>query len=347
MAAGAPTFVTLMRTIKKGPLSALANVYLLHGEEGFFTDRLSEALSEAVPEGDRDFDLTILYGPQTDAATIHQMCCRFPVMAQRQVVIVREMQSMQARELDKLVAYLSNPAPHTVLVMVFRGQKAKGREFLGAVRKSGAVAFESVPMKNASEAVSAFVRDRGMAIEPKGLAMLAEHVGTDLSRLNNEVDKLAVALGAGATITPEAVEHHVGISADFNNYALVDALAVRDMAKAFTILDRFAKNPKEHPVQIIIPSMFSFFSDLTVYLFLADKTPASAAAAMKLKGTWALQRFERAARQYNAFQTLEIISALRRTDAMTKGIGSRQDPYDLLHDLVYHILTARGQLSIT
>lgn len=346
MAAPALNFSTLLRQIKKGSLSDLATVYLLHGEEGFFTDRLAEALIEHIPEADRDFNLTVLYGPQTNAASIHEACARFPMMSSRQMVVVRELQSMRATELDKLEPYLLNPSPHTVLVLIFRGEKAKGRTFLAAVRKSGAVAFESAKLKSAAEAVTAMVRDRGMAIDAKGLAMLADHVGTDLSRIDNEVNKLAVALGPGASITPEAVERYVGISKDFNNFELVEALADRNLAKAFAIVDRFTADPKNHPVPPIVATIFGFFQNLTIYLFLADKTPANAAAALGLKFASGVQRFERGSRQYNAFQTLEIISAIRLMDAQSKGYGSRQDPYALLHDLVYRILAARGQLPV-
>ena len=208
-------FTDLARSVARG--TDLAPVYLLHGEEGFYIDRLIKLFENLVPEADRDFNLYTLYGPETTMATVHEVCRRFPMMADRQVVVLKELQSVNANELNNLAPYLRNPSPTTVLVACFRGEKAKGKELLDAAKTGGAVIFESKKLKESavSGELSALLKSKGLNIEPKGLELMRDHVGTDLSRLYNEVEKLAVALPKGSMVTPEVIQHHIGISKDF------------------------------------------------------------------------------------------------------------------------------------
>ena len=341
-ASSQPTFIDLRRQIAKGQVKP---VYLLHGEEGFYNDKLVNAFVDLVPESDRDFNLYTLYAPETPMTAVDATCRRFPMMAERQVVILKEAQAIPANELNKLHTYAANPSPTTVLVICCRGEKAKGKDLISAVKKNGIV-FESAKLReNAVPTVLAgIVKDKGMNIEPKSLVMLTEYVGTDLSRLYNEVDKLAVALGPGTTITPEAIERNIGISKDYNNFELIDAIGARDAAKAYKIIEFFRANPKNNPWVMTISAIFNFFSDLMIYHFTRDKSPASLASAMGLKSEWQLKRYNGAARNYNAFKVIEIIGAIREADTHSKGVDSRIAPYDALHDLIFRILTARGVL---
>lgn len=341
-ASAASSYTDIARSIARGDV---ASVYLLHGEEGFYTDRLAAMFAEMVPEEDRDFNLCVFYAPETSMAAVDAACRRFPVMSDRQVVIVKEAQAIPANELNKLHTYVSSPSPTTVLVICCRGDKAKGKDLIDAVKKNG-VLFESAKLRDSAvpSVLSGIVKSKGMHIEPKGLAMLTEYVGTDISRLHNEIDKLAVALGPGSTITPESIERNIGISKDYNNFELIEALASRNAFKAYKIIDYFRLDPKNNPWVLTIPAIFSFFCDLTIYHFTRDKSPSALASALGLKSEWQLKRFSVGASNYNAFKTIEIIGAIRECDAHCKGVGSRMDPYDALTELVFRILNASGRL---
>lgn len=326
----------------------LAPVYLLHGEEGYYIDRLAEEFEALVPEEERDFNLYILYGADTSAEQVTEVCRRYPMMAERQVVILKEAQAMRADIINKLHTYVSSPSPTTVLAICVRGAQAKGKDLLAALRKGGAVMFESKKLTEAKVApvIAQLIKEKGLNIDEKGKLMLRDFIGTDVARLYNEIDKLGLILPKGAMVTPEVIERNIGISKDYNNYELIDALATRNAAKVYRITDYFRANPKNNPVQVTVATLFNFFSTLIVLLFNRDKSPSEVASLMGLRSQWQLKNYETAARYYNARQVMEIISALRTFDNRSKGIGSRANPYDLLRDLVFHILTARGDITI-
>ncbi|MDE6823220.1 MAG: DNA polymerase III subunit delta [Duncaniella sp.] len=341
MASSTPTFQELKRRL--AARTQLAPVYLLHGEEGYYIDELVKDFEALVPEEERDFNLYVLYAPETGMDDVMEVCHRYPMMAERQVVIVKEAQAIRADQLNKLHSYIERPNPTTVLVISVRGAQAKGKELLAAVKKNG-VTFESKRLseKNIVPAISDLIKEKGLNVDPKALSMLRDYIGADLARLYNEIGKLALILGQGAMVTPEAIERNIGISKDFNNFELVDAIVSRNAGKAFAIVEYFRNNPKNNPTVMTVSSLFNQFANLLVYHYTRDKTPAGYMDALGLRATWALRSYEMAARNYNVRQTIEIISAIREFDTRSKGIGSRQNEYDLLKDLIFHILTARG-----
>lgn len=341
MASSTPTFQELKRRL--AARTQLAPVYLLHGEEGYYIDELVKDFEALVPEEERDFNLYVLYAPETGMDDVMEVCHRYPMMAERQVVIVKEAQAIRADQLNKLHSYIERPNPTTVLVIAVRGAQAKGKELLAAVKKNG-VTFESKRLseKNLVPAISDLIKEKGLNVDPKALSMLRDYIGADLARLYNEIGKLALILGQGAMVTPEAIERNIGISKDFNNFELVDAIVSRNAGKAFAIVEYFRNNPRNNPTVMTVSSLFNQFANLLVYHYTRDKTPAGYMDALGLRATWALRSYETAARNYNVRQTIEIISAIREFDTRSKGIGSRQNEYDLLKDLIFHILTARG-----
>ena len=343
--APALTFGSIRQAIAK---KNFAPVYLLHGEESYFIDELARLFDASVPADERDFNLYTLYAPQTDAATIVETCRRFPMMAERQLVIVKEAQSVSADYLSKISPYLTNPASTTVLVICSRGALCKSKDLTAAVRKAGGIIFESKKLTDRSiePAISAIVKETGLNIEAKSMAMLKEYIGLDASRLYNELSKLSMILGKGSMITPESIERNIGMSKDFNNFELVDAIAARDQLKIFRIAAYFERNPKNNPTVLTASALFSFFSDLFIAHFTRDKSSASLQAALGYKWSGQLVKINIGLRNYNAYQVIEIISAIRRFDANVKGIGSRQPEYGLLHNLLFHILTARGEIII-
>lgn len=342
--APALTFPQLKQQIAK---RNLAPIYLLHGEEGYFIDELVKMFEELLPEEERDFNLYTLYAPESGMDAVMDVCHRFPMMASHQVVIVKEAQAIRADSLNKLHHYAERPNPSTILVISCRGAQAKGKELLAAVKKNGVI-FESKKLteRNILPAISDLIQEKQLSVDPKALAMLRDYIGTDLSRLYNEIDKLAMILGPNARITPEAIERNIGISKDYNNFELIDAVNARNAAKVFTIVEYFRNNPKNNPTVMTVSSLFNHFSNLLVYHYTADKTPSGYMDALGFRQTWQLRNYEAGARAFNVRQTIEIISAIREFDTRSKGIGSRQNEYDLLRDLAFRILTARGVIDV-
>ncbi len=345
MAVSTPTYADIRRQINT---RKLAPIYVLHGEESYFIDELAKAFEALVPEDERDFNYYALYAPEIDPELVGVTCRRYPIMADMQVVLLKEAQAVNANIIDKLSVYAEAPTSTTVLVVCFRGAQAKGKDFLAAVKGNGGVIFESKKLtdRNIGSVVSDIVKEKGLNIEPKGLSMLCDYLGADAAKIYNEIDKLAFILGPGAMITPESIERNVGISKDYNNFELVDALAAKNTRKVFEIVDYFRSNPKKNPAILTVSAVFSYFSGLLVAQFTRDKSPSSLKTALGLKWDSQLSRYNQGMRNYNAYKTIEIISALRDFDAKSKGIGSRQSEFNLLHDLMFHILTAPGKIVI-
>lgn len=344
MASSTPTFSELKRQL--AARTSLAPVYLLHGEEGYYIDELVKCFEELLPEDERDFNLYVLYAPEAGVETVMDVCHRYPMMAERQVVIVKEGQAIRADQLNKLHSYVERPNPSTILVISCRGAQAKGKELLAAVKKNGVI-FESKRLndRNLVPAISDLIKEKGLTVDTKSLSMLRDYIGADLSRLYNEIGKLALILGPGAMVTPEAIERNIGISKDYNNFELIDAIVARNAAKAFSIVEYFRNNPKNNPTVMTISSLFNQFSNLLIYHYTRDKSQSGYMDALGLKSPWSLKGYEMASRNYNVRQTIEIVSAIREFDTKSKGIGSRQNEYDLLKDLIFHILTARGYIG--
>lgn len=334
--AEAVTFQAVSDAIRKG---RVAPVYMLHGEEGFYIDAISKSVENLVPESDRDFNLTVLYASQTEPAAVVEACRRYPMMADRQVVILKETQSVPASFMEGLAAYAARPNPQTVFVVASRGDTVKGKEFIKAATASKAVFFESKKLKDnqIGPVIEEFVRGAGLSVDAKALAMLADHVGSDLSRLHNEVSKITVALPAGATVTPEAVERLIGVSKDFNNFELIDAVARRDTATAFRIAEYFRANPKNNPSILTGIALFGFFSKLLLCWYAPERTEKGMMEATGVRYPSALANYKNGMRSYSARQTINAISAIRRFDTRSKGIGSRANEYDLLRELLFAI----------
>lgn len=322
-------------------------VYILHGEEGYYLDRLVELFEGLIPEEDRDFNLHVFYAPRVDADMVMGVASQAPMMSERQVVIVKECQELRADQVNRYHRYVGNPSASTVFVMCFRGETAKGKDLLAAAKKQKAVMFESkrIPEWKIEGEIARVLRDRGLTADPKATSLLAEHVGTDLARIHNEVDKLANILPPRAAVTADAVSAHIGKSKEYNNFELVDAIANKDAAKVFRIVAAFASNPKANPAVLTATALFGFFSDMLIVWYTPDRNSDKALMeALKLKSQIQLRRYRAGLRCYNARMVIEIIHAIRAFDGQIKGNGSRRNEFHLLHELCYHILTAPGKI---
>ena len=328
--------------IKDARSGRVAPVYVLAGTEPYFIDSLSNELTGLLmPERTRDFDMSLFYGLETDANRIIEACRQFPLLGDRRVVLVREAQQLRGG-LDALEPYCKTPSEKTVLILCFKGVEPDMRKAAAkAVVAHGGVIYES--RKVYESALPAFItrrlKARGVAIEPKAAEMLVEHVGTDLSRMDSELEKLAGALPAGEKqVTAAMVEEQTGLSRDFNNYELVSALAKKDKTQALKIVRYFNDNPRSFALPPTLSTLFSFYADLMQAYYAPDKSERGVAEWLG-QPDWKVRKdLMPALRIYAARKVMRILSEIRQTDAKSKGVeGCRMAPGDLLLELVCFI----------
>ena len=334
------TFEEICRDIVAGKFQP---VYVLMGEEPFFIDKITDLLIENVlEEEERDFNQIIMYGVDVDAATIINAARRFPMMSKYQLVVVREAQLVH--DIELLTNYVKNPLQSTVLVVNYKYKNLDSRRksLAAAVEKAG-VLFESkkVPDYKMPGFITSLMQQRSISIDPKAAQMLSDFLGNNLSRLSKELDKLALALPEEASrrITPELVEQNVGISKEYNNFELIKAIATKDILKANRIAQYFEKNQKNNPIQMTLPVIFNYFSNLMICYYTKDKSEAGLMTALGLRGSFQLKDYTLGLRNYSAMKVFNLISEIRMTDARSKGVDnySASGP-DLLKELLYKIL---------
>lgn len=332
----------LLRDMEAGQFKPM---YLLHGEEPHFIDLLAAGLeTHVVDPAMKDFNQSIFYGKDSELSDILDAARRFPMMADRQLVLVKEAQDLAAwrrkEDLARLEAYAENPVPTTVLAFAFKGKKADARLKAVKLMSQHGVLFLSEKVKDwkLAEWIGNYVRDEGLQIDAQSATLLADHLGNDLKKVVNEINKLKILLPAGSKITPENIEEHIGISKDFNVFELQNALAAKDVGRANRIVNYFEANPKDHPVAMILPVLGGFFSKLFVYHGLPDKNPAAAAREMKC-APFAVKQYAAAARHYNMAKTGRIFGYLREADRKSKGQQNATTTHGmLLREAVFKIL---------
>src|ERR1035437_283907 len=315
-------------------------VYFLMGEEPYYIDLISDFIQNNVlGDAEKEFDQTILYGKDVEISTVINAAKRYPMMGTHQVLIVKEAQLIKAW--DDLVHYLSNPLKSTILVFCYKyGTPDKRKKWFQEVGKVG-ITFESTKLRDYEIAswITKFAKSKNVAIEDKAVAMLAEYLGTDLSKLVNEMDKLILTKPADMrSITPELIEKNIGISKEFNVFELQAALINRDVLKANRIIRYFSENKKANPLVVVLSQLFKFFSDLMIYHYLSDKSQGAVASELKIN-PYFVKDYQKAAQSFGAWKTMNIISAIRETDARYKGIDNPStDEADLMKELIFKIL---------
>ena len=316
-------------------------VYYLMGEEGYYTDKITDYIIEnSLSEMERDFNLTVYYGLESDIDTIITAAKRFPMMAERQVIIVREAQML--KNFDNLLFYLQNPQPTTVLVFAHKnGSIDKRKKVATELERKGVVLDSKKVREDQLPAfINARMREKGLTADEKSVLMIRESIGNDLARIAGEVEKLSIAMPAGAThITPELVEEHIGISKEFNNFELQNALVNKDIYKANKIINYFAQNPKKNPIQMTLALLFSFFSNVMMSYYAPDKSERGVAEFLGLRSTWGVGDYIKAMRNYKAIHVMEILHLIRLADAQSKGAEGPQLPDgEIMRELLYKIL---------
>lgn len=316
-------------------------VYYLMGEESYYIDRISEYIAQTVlNENEKEFNQTILYGADTDIATIINAAKRYPMMSKYQVVIVKEAQGV--KNIDELSYYLQKPLESTILVLCHKHGVLDRRKKLAAEIEKVGVLFESKKIKDTQLAgfITSYLKRKSIEIEPKASEMMAEFVGTDLSRMAGGLEKLIITLPKGQKrITPEQIEQNIGISKDYNNYELRNALIIKDVFKANQIIKYFEENPKTNPLQMTLSVLFNFFSNLMLAYYAPEKSEQGIAAQLGLKSPWQSKDYLAAMRKYSGVKVMQIIGEIRYCDAKSKGVGnSSLGDGELLRELVYKIL---------
>lgn len=319
----------------------LAPVYFLMGEEPYYIDRISEFIATHVlTEEERGFNQMVLYGRDTSIDEIIAQARRYPMMAEQQVVIVREAQEL-SRTMEQLAAYVENPQPTTVLVICYKYKTLdKRKKLIKALRAGNAVVFESRKLyeNQVADWIRRVLSGSQLKISHKAAALLVEYLGTDLSRISNELDKLKIVLPEGAEITPQTIEDHIGISKDFNNFELKKAIAERDIPKASQIIQYFAQNPRENPFVLTVALLHTFFTQLLQYHGLRDHNPKHVAQALRINAYF-VSEYQTAARNYPMREVSRIVGVLREMDLKGKGVGSSAlSQRDLLQELLYKIV---------
>lgn len=315
-------------------------IYVLMGEEPYFIDLISDYIANNVlQEGERSFNQTILYGKDTDKDILLTVARRFPMMAANQVVILKEAQYFKDIE-DDLLNYVENPLNSTILVICYKYKSLdKRKKFLKIAAEKGVV-FESPKIYESQlfTWINKYCSENKYKIDPQASAMLAEYLGTEISKVANELDKLMILLPQGSTISPLDIEKNIGISKDYNIYELQNAIGEKDILKANRIINHFGANQKQNPIQKTISSLYFYFNKLLKFQFLQDKSRNNITKVLGVS-PYFVDGFLKAAKNYPTKKIVEIIALLREIDMKSKGIGNvSASEIDLQRELIYKIL---------
>ncbi len=334
------TFEEILRDIQA---KRFMPVYFLHGEEPFFIDRIADAVeAHALTEAEKGFNQTILYGKEVDPVTLLDYLRRYPMMSERQVVILREAQEMKG--LAELAAYVENPMLSTVFVVCHKHKKFDMRTKAGkALQGKNTVLLESKRLydNQVPDWISGYCKTKKLAIEPQAAALLAEYLGSDLDRIANELDKLVLNLPAGTAVTPAHVQEYVGINKDYNVFELQKAFATRDHPKIARIREHFASNIRRNPLIVTIGSLYTYFSKVYMLHSIKNSSDAEMVKTLELRSEWFLKEYKLAANNYSPAQTAHVISLLKEYDLRSKGVDNdttSTGEEELMKELFWKIL---------
>ena len=324
--------------IKNGKISP---IYFLMGEEPYYIDKISDFIEDNVlAEEEKGFNQMVLYGRDVTIDDIVSNAKRYPMMAERQVVIVKEAQDL-SRTIEKLVSYVENLQPTTVLVINYKYKKLDKRKALyKAINKIGVV-YESKKLyeNQVAEWIRRVLSPKGYSISPKAAQMLVEFLGTDLGKINNELEKLQLIIPKEQQITPELIEENIGISKDFNNFELRKAVGERNIVKVHQIVNYFADNPKDNPMVVTVSLLYNFFSQLLHLHGLNDRSPRAIASSLRIN-PYFVNEYVNASRNYPMKKVSKVIATLREFDLKSKGVGANALPQgDLLRELMVRIMS--------
>lgn len=325
--------------IKKLSNKVYHPVYFLTGEESYYIDFISDYIENNIlSDTEKEFNLNILYGRDVDVPTIIGYAKRYPMMANYQVVIIKEAQD--TKKIEELQPYIENPLKSTILVICYKYAKLDKRKTFSKFLEKKAVFFESTKIYDNQVAswITDYLHKRNYTIQPKAAALLAEFLGTNISRLVNEIGKLLINIPPGIEITATHIEQNIGINKDYNVFELGKALEQKNTLKVNKIIHYFAQNEKDFPAAMVIPMLYASFSKILIYHYIPDKSVSNVAAILSTKPFF-VGDIVKAAANYSLGKMTRIISLLREYDLKSKGVDNHStDSGDLLKELTYKIL---------
>ena len=325
------TYEEIVRSIKN---KHYAPVYFLMGDEDYYIDQITDLIMRTVlTDVEKEFNQTVIYGSDTDIASVINMAKRYPMMAEHQVIVVKEAQNL--KNIDQLGFYLQKPLLSTILVFCYKHGVIDRRKKIAAEIDKLGVLFESKKLRDTQ--LPGFIVSY---LKAKASEIMAEFVGTDLSRMVGELDKLILTLPEGKRrITPEQIERNIGISKDYNNFELRTALVEKNVDKANRIVKYMEDNPKNNPLPLTLSVIFNFFSNLMLAYYAPDKSEQGIAKHLGLRSQWQAHDYLSAMRNFKATKVMQIISTIRECDAKSKGIGNTSvSDGELIRELVFFIL---------
>lgn len=329
-------FYNILKDIRN---KVLHPVYFLMGEESFYIDVIADYIEEKVlTEEEKEFNLSILYGKDTDIPTIISVAKRYPMMSSHNLVIIREAQHI--KEIEDLLPYIRQPLESTILVICYKYKRLDGRTLLFKEIKKRGVIFEGKKLydNQVPDWITSYVKRHGYRIGPRAVQMLADHLGSDLGKIVNEAKKLFINLEKGKEITSQVIEENIGISKDYNIFEFQNALGQKNVLKAYQIADYFANNPKSNPFVLTSGVLYQFFSKIILYHGLTDKNKNNVAAALSISPFF-VKDYEQAARNFPASRAVHCISLLRKYDLKSKGLENETtNEGELLKELTYKLL---------
>lgn len=322
----------------------LASVYLLHGDEPYYLDQLTDLLEETVlSPGERAFNQFVLFGKDLNIATLLGHAKRFPMMAERQLVLVKEAQGISGLETKDAVRfleeYLNHPLPSTVLALCFKEPVDERKSWVRAFEKNGVVvASRKLYDNKLPEWIADYCHGRGVKVSKNALMMLAEFVGNDLKRLANELEKILLNLRAGEDITAEVIETYVGVSKEYNSFEFQKALFQRDVTRSNQIASFFAANPKNYPLQPVLIVLYNYFSKLMLVHAATDHSEKALAGQLGVN-PYFVKDYLAGFQRFSAGKTAQVLATIRQADAQSKGVDvGAVDEGAILRDLVFKIL---------
>lgn len=318
-------------------------VYVLHGEEAFFIDRIAEEVERmALEEHERDFNQSILYARDVDPDQVKDTCLRYPMMAERQLVVVRELQTWRIDQVEKLEPYLAKPTPTTVLVLCYKHKKIDGRKaILKTAQKGGGAVFTSDKVRDDKlpEVLMGFAKNHKRKLGATEAQLLANHLGSDLAKAVKEVEKLCLVTEEGGAISSEAIQRFVGISKEYNVFELQNAIGMRNTAKAMRIAQHFAADPKDNPLVVTLGFLNGYFSKLAMVHAAQGGNQQELASVLKVN-PYFVKDYVAQARNYPLPKLAEIQRHLRQCDLRSKGLGGDgADQGELLRELLAKVMS--------
>lgn len=336
------THQQILQDLKKGNYQP---IYFLHGEESYFIDVIVDYIdAHVLDEGQKAFNHTVLYGKETDHKTVVDVARRFPMIAPYQVVLLKEAQEMKS--LKDLLTYVQNPAPTTILVIAHKHKKLNLNSTFGKALKAKAVVLEAKPLydNQVPDWIVSYLKGKKLQIDLPNAQLIGEYLGADLSKISNELDKLALNLDAGTAVTTKDIEQNIGISKDYNVFELQRALAGRDVKKANQIVQYFVANPKKNPLPMVMGALYNYFSKVYMLSFLKKSSEKEVLEALSLRSAFFLKDYRLAERNYRRADLERVFEILREYDMKSKGVdynATGKEEGGLIREMAWRILHVR------